>query len=153
MRLESIKPERTSTNMIDRNTYTIVGSIFLALFGLVTYRLFSRTPPPPPGPPGKLISGNVHLLPKSDVWRTYAKLAEIYGQSAKSDTKARFLTRIPLCGGLTGPVISLRYFNKRYVVLNSAKAAVDLLEARSSIYSDRPMVGFIICTCLWCEEV
>jgi len=105
--------------MLDRNlnTYSVVASILLALLALVTYRLASRTPPPPPGPQGKLIAGNVHQLPKSKIWRTYAKWAETYGH-----------------------VISFRVFNKRYVVLNSAKAAVDLLEARSSIYSDRPVL-------------
>ncbi|KIM82350.1 hypothetical protein PILCRDRAFT_8150 [Piloderma croceum F 1598] len=106
--------------MLDSQTFSIISSILLALLGLVAYRLFSYNHPLPPGPPGKLISGNLHQLPKNESWRTYAKWAETYG-----------------------PVIYLRAFHKRFVILNSAKAAVDLLETRSSIYSDRPVVWMV----------
>jgi hypothetical protein len=67
------------TNLLDSNTYSIVGCILLAFLGLVIYRLASHKLPLPPGPPGKLISGNVHQLPKSEGWRTYAEWAETYG--------------------------------------------------------------------------
>jgi hypothetical protein len=39
---------------------------------------------------------------------------------------------------LTGDVIYLNALGKQVVVLNSAQAAVDLLDKRSSNYSDRP---------------
>jgi hypothetical protein len=67
--------------MFDSQTFSIICSILLALLGLVAYRLFSHKHPLPPGPPGKLISGNLHQLPKNESWRTYAKWAETYGQS------------------------------------------------------------------------
>lgn len=44
--------------------------------------------------------------------------------------------------GLTpsiGPLISWSMFGKTTVVINSAKIVQDLLESRSSIYSDRPL--------------
>ena len=37
-----------------------------------------------------------------------------------------------------GSICSIRVFGQRIVILNSLKAATDLLEKRSSIYSDRP---------------
>lgn len=107
--------------MFDGDAHSIVVSTLLVLLGLIiTYGLASRKQSLPPGPPGKLISGNAHQLPNTKRWLTYAKWAETYG-----------------------PVIYFRIFHKRFVVLNSAKAVVDLLENRSSIYSDRPKVWML----------
>jgi len=106
--------------MPDSQTFSIICSTLLVLITLVAYQLFSHKHPLPPGPPGKLISGSLYQLPKNESWRTYAKWAETYG-----------------------PVIYLRAFHKRLVILNSAKAAVDLLETRSPIYSDRPVVWML----------
>jgi hypothetical protein len=69
----------TTNIMLDSNTYVIVGCILLPLLALVTCGLASRQLPLPPGPPGKLISGNVHQLPKTEGYRTYAKWADVYG--------------------------------------------------------------------------
>ena len=40
-----------------------------------------------------------------------------------------------------GEVVSLTIFGRHMVILNSAKAAFDLLHKRSSIYSDRPYMA------------
>ena len=40
---------------------------------------------------------------------------------------------------LLGPIIYFRLFYKKIIVLNSGKVALDILEGRSAIYSDRPM--------------
>lgn len=40
--------------------------------------------------------------------------------------------------GAAGSVVYLSIFGRSIIVLNSAKAAFDLLDKRSSIYSDRP---------------
>jgi hypothetical protein len=109
--------------------------------GFVAYRLFSYNHPLPPGTPSKLFSGNLHQMSKNESWRTYAKLVETYGHF-NQESSLCFQCR-SRCDGLTGPVIyiHLRAFHKRFVILNSEKAAVDLLETRSSIYSDRPVVS------------
>jgi hypothetical protein len=57
----------------------IVGSAVLALLVFFAHRLAYRKLPLPPGPPAKFISGNVHQVPKSEPWRTYAKWLETYG--------------------------------------------------------------------------
>ncbi|KAL0070250.1 hypothetical protein AAF712_002742 [Marasmius tenuissimus] len=41
-----------------------------------------------------------------------------------------------------GPIYHLRLFNKYFIFLSTGKAALDLLESRSSIYSDRPRSVF-----------
>ncbi|EGN94381.1 hypothetical protein SERLA73DRAFT_96479 [Serpula lacrymans var. lacrymans S7.3] len=71
--------------------------------------------PVPPGPKPKFWTGNVHQLPTSNAWVTYMKWSQQYG-----------------------PVVFFRIFSRQYVVLNTVKAAIDLLESRSGIYSDRP---------------
>lgn len=43
-------------------------------------------------------------------------------------------------GRIIGSVFMLRIFNQKIIVLNSHAAVMDLLETRSSIYSDRPVV-------------
>lgn len=39
---------------------------------------------------------------------------------------------------ISGPLVYFRMFNTRVLILNSGKSALDLLETRSAIYSDRP---------------
>ncbi|KAG7097523.1 hypothetical protein E1B28_004866 [Marasmius oreades] len=70
--------------------------------------------PLPPGPPQKWISGNLQQLPKFQPWFTYAEWSKVYG-----------------------PIFHFRAFTINTIVLNNGKAALDLLESRSSIYSDR----------------
>lgn len=70
----------------------------------------------PPGPKGYPIIGNVWDIPRERAWLTYAEWAERY----KSD------------------VVQFTVFGTRTVILNSLKAATELLDKRSSIYSDRP---------------
>ncbi|EKM55820.1 uncharacterized protein PHACADRAFT_209340 [Phanerochaete carnosa HHB-10118-sp] len=70
----------------------------------------------PPGPKGLPIVGNAWDLPAEGCeWVAYQR----WGKQYDSD------------------VIFLRFFGAPVVVLNSAKAALDLFEKRSTIYSDR----------------
>ncbi|QRV81303.1 cytochrome P450 family protein [Ceratobasidium sp. AG-Ba] len=76
--------------------------------------------PPSPGEP-EWIVGHVRSLPPGSDHRYFAQL----GQDLNSD------------------IISFTIFGQTTVVLNSATAANDLLEKRSSIYSDRPEMMMI----------
>ncbi|KAH9482218.1 Cytochrome P450 monooxygenase 208 [Psilocybe cubensis] len=71
----------------------------------------------PPGPNPRLITGNLQQLPKSDHWLEFTSWAKTYG-----------------------PVTYFRVFHSKTIILNSLKAAADLLDSRSSIYSDRPIM-------------
>ncbi|TFY58716.1 hypothetical protein EVJ58_g6245 [Rhodofomes roseus] len=69
----------------------------------------------PPGPRPLPILGNAHQMPSDFAEKVFAQWKDLYGD-----------------------VIFLRMFNTPVLVLNSAKAARDLLEKRSTKYSDRP---------------
>lgn len=45
------------------------------------------------------------------------------------------LSDLPLCAG---PISSVSIFGKNIIILNDAKAAFNLLEKKSSLYSNRP---------------
>ncbi|KAH9834632.1 uncharacterized protein C8Q71DRAFT_859598 [Rhodofomes roseus] len=69
----------------------------------------------PPGPRPLPILGNAHQMPSDFAEKVFAQWKDLYGD-----------------------IIFLRMFNTPVLVLNSAKAARDLLEKRSTKYSDRP---------------
>lgn len=95
----------------------------------------SRSSHLPPGPKPRFFTGNVHQFPRSEAWKVYAEWAKQYGMCSPFAP-----SRIPSDCSITGSVFMLRIFNQKIVVLNSHAAVMDLLEARSSIYSNRPMV-------------
>ncbi|KAI0078417.1 cytochrome P450 [Panus rudis PR-1116 ss-1] len=74
-----------------------------------------RRLPLPPGPKGYPLIGNMLDLPTVTPWKTYREWSRTYGELVYLD--------LPL---------------RPTVILGSAKAAFDLLEKRSDIYSDRP---------------
>ncbi|KAF8915153.1 cytochrome P450 [Mucidula mucida] len=87
-----------------------------AVIALLLYnKRYTNRLPLPPGPPGSLLSGNLHSAPKQLPWLAYTKWKDTYG-----------------------PVVHLRTFGKSTIILNTAQAVQDLMEARATIYSDRP---------------
>ncbi|KAF9461977.1 cytochrome P450 [Collybia nuda] len=87
----------------------------VVLFTFVYRQFTTQNLPLPPGPKPRFFTGNIHQVPFTTPWLTYASWSKIYG-----------------------PLVYLRIFKTRVLVLNTAKSALDLLEARSAIYSDRP---------------
>ncbi|EJD42939.1 cytochrome P450, partial [Auricularia subglabra TFB-10046 SS5] len=71
--------------------------------------------PLPPGPPAHGVLGNVADIPTSNEWEVYTEMGKKYGA-----------------------VIHLRILTRRIIVLNNLQVAMDLLNKRSNIYSDRP---------------
>ncbi|KAF5374224.1 hypothetical protein D9758_004661 [Tetrapyrgos nigripes] len=99
----------------------------LALIGLVTLtvRVFYKPKRNlPPGPKGLPVLGNVFQLPQTLQFLRFAEWKEEFG-----------------------PIFSLNLAGQTVVVLNSHKVAADLLDRRSTMYSDRPrfiMAGEIL---------
>ncbi|KAJ6503710.1 cytochrome P450 [Mycena sanguinolenta] len=87
---------------------------FLAFF---MHRFQRRRAPFPPGPPGIPFIGNLFQLPLEQPWIMYESWAKQYGD-----------------------IVHLTAFGQHIVLLNSESAVLDLLERRSSIYSDRPQL-------------
>lgn len=75
--------------------------------------------PLPPGPPKLPFLGNLHQTPsdKNNLWKKYQEWHKIYG-----------------------PVMSLKYGQRKIITLGSHKATHDLLNRRNNIYSSRPRI-------------
>ncbi|KDR82762.1 hypothetical protein GALMADRAFT_238276 [Galerina marginata CBS 339.88] len=85
------------------------------------FQLEAPSLPYPPGPPGKgFLSGNMSDIPTTKSWEIYAEWGKKYGE-----------------------IVHLRIYSQHMVVLNSFEVAKDLLEKRSSVYSDRPQFSMI----------
>ncbi|PPQ89805.1 hypothetical protein CVT25_007410 [Psilocybe cyanescens] len=86
------------------------------LWALAGFRFRAKGLRLPPGPtPQSFIFGNLAQVPKVEPWLTFTSWAQTYG-----------------------PIVHFRVFNNHTVLLNTAKAVFDLLESRSSVYSERP---------------
>ncbi|KAG6819996.1 hypothetical protein H0H93_006699, partial [Arthromyces matolae] len=101
----------------------LVSFVAFTFLYLLWLRLKRRQSPPlPPSPPADPILGHLRFIPATDQDVFFYNLGKEY----ESDN------------GFEGDVIYLHVLGKPMIVLNSVKAAVDLLEKRSMNYSDRP---------------
>lgn len=92
--------------------------IFLLLWAVLRGKR-SNNLPFPPGPKGHPLIGNIYDIPRHYAWLTYHKWARTYGN-----------------------ILHVRTFGADTIILNSLEASIELLDKRSSDYSDRPrMVG------------
>lgn len=122
--------------------HPLTGLVALGLLAIIVYRrVIARKLPLPPGPTGELIAGSLKPLMTLRPWLVYMKWAETYGKDPPA-SRICISSKLKLNSpNLSGPVISYRVYHQRVVVLNSAKAVVDLLESKAPIYSDRPIVS------------
>ncbi|KAF9232016.1 cytochrome P450 [Melanogaster broomeanus] len=74
----------------------------------------------PPGPTPVPILGNVLSLNRDEPWKTYTEWQAAYGN-----------------------IVYARFLDQEVIILSSQSDAVELLEKRSRIYSDRPVVATI----------
>ncbi|SJL17632.1 uncharacterized protein ARMOST_21188 [Armillaria ostoyae] len=72
----------------------------------------------PPGPRPFLFFGNLFDIPSKSPWETYATWRQQYGAD----------------------LLHLTIFQHHIIVINSYSVAVDLLDKRSAIYSDKPVL-------------
>ncbi|KAL5532092.1 hypothetical protein ACEPAF_5656 [Sanghuangporus sanghuang] len=97
----------------------LAGSVAVYIIG----RYIASRPkyPLPPGPKPKPIIGNLLDIPKPDEkeWIHWAKHKELYG-----------------------PISSVTVFGQTIVILNDLQIAIDLLDKKSSIFSERPVLVF-----------
>jgi len=90
----------------------------VVLWKIPSFFLFRKTTPYPlpPGPPGEPLLGHLRVVPSNKPEIAYAKWSKDYDSD----------------------VLYFNILGQPVVVLNSVKAAVDLLDKRGSNYCDRP---------------
>ena len=84
----------------------------------------------PPGPKPLPLVGNLFDLPKELDWVHWAKHKDVYG-----------------------PISSVTVFGQTLIILNDLKAATDLFETRSNIYSNRPTLTFGGEMCVYIDSI
>ncbi|PHH79158.1 hypothetical protein CDD80_5525 [Ophiocordyceps camponoti-rufipedis] len=97
-------------------TWAVVLTAALSMLARFILRLGQKTLPLPPGPPGEPILGHLRIIPAYGPQHAYMRWSGTYGSD----------------------ILSLRVLGKPIIVLNSARAAIDLLVKRGDNYSDRP---------------
>ena len=113
-----------------------------SLLSVIVYRLLQIRERPrlpfPPGPAGMRLGlwliGNLGDLPTQYPWLKYEKMGQDLGKYLQGGPLSVAETHRRCLGS---DILHLEFFGTHLVVLNSEKAATDLLEKRSSIYSDR----------------
>jgi hypothetical protein len=120
--------------MLNLNRYDILLAVVVAFSGLAFLVVHTgrRCLPFPPGPKRLPIVGNLFNMPSREEWVTYMNWSKDYSMShLPPSLNTQF-------GPRSGSdVIHVDVLGNHIVILNSMKSANDLLEKRSSIYSDR----------------
>lgn len=86
----------------------------------------------PPGPPGWPLIGNIGM-PYVKPWLVFAEWGKKYGKYLS------FYPNIHFYRLYAGDMSHISILGQHIVVLNSVKTSIDMLDKKSSVYSDRPV--------------
>ncbi|KAL1661014.1 cytochrome P450 [Schizophyllum commune] len=103
---------------IARSLNIVLCGVGAALLAVVLLRR-RRSLPLPPGPPSLPIIGGLLSMPNEREWLTFAEWGRTYGD-----------------------ICSVSVLRQTMIIINSPRIAMDLLDRRSAIYSDRPSIAF-----------
>ncbi len=113
-----------------------VAAFLLAASLYTIFRVRSRGLPYPPGPQRIPIIGNLLDMPSHEEWVTYKEWSDQYGTVPQL-----FCPSLQACHATLivsgSDVVHTDVLGTHMVIINSAKAANELFDKRSSIYSDR----------------
>lgn len=115
---------------IPEPVFAFCGCVLALLF----IRRMVRKPKYLPGPPGLPLLGNILQIPDTDSWELYAEWRALYGLTASTFSELMLMVL------RQATQFTWTRWGSSIIVLNSYKACIDLLEKRSDIYSDRPVM-------------
>lgn len=111
-----------------------VAACFFAALTYTLRHIRSSGLPYPPGPKRIPIIGNLLDMPSHEEWVTYKKWSDQYGRTPQHfHLQALYATLIIL----GSDVVHVDVLGTHMVIVNSTRAAKELFDKRSSIYSDR----------------
>ena len=87
----------------------------------------------PPGPKGLPLVGNIADMPSVKPWLTFAQWGQKYGKCSPFPL-AQYLYRF------LGDMAHIEVLGQHIVILNSVNTAMEMLDKKSSSYSDRPVL-------------
>ena len=108
---------------------------FILSFLLRKYLMSRKQRLHPPGPKPKPFIGNALDIPTEDVANAYIEWGRKYNSQQIKNPFYSFANIWPI-----GSIIHASALGTHIVVLNKLEDAVELLEKRATIYSDRPQV-------------
>jgi len=104
-------------SVVNEHPYRSLASAILGCAAIVRLARWMSRPSLPPGPKGYPLVGNLFDLPPTHLWE-----------------------KLGAWGSQYGDFLYVSALGQEMIILNSTKAAEDLLEKRSAKYSDRPVV-------------
>ena len=90
----------------------------------------------PPGPPAEPLLGHIRVIPQENAERAYFRWSKEYGEFRQPSS----LSFADVSSG--SDLIHVRVLGQPIIVLNSVESAVELLEKRGAIHSDRPFFAY-----------
>jgi hypothetical protein len=86
----------------------------------------------PPGPTGWPLVGNISDMPYVKPWLTFAEWGKKYGECLS-------LCQYYPSRRIVGAISHIEVLGQHIIVLNSVKATMEMLDKKSSVYSNRPV--------------
>ena len=145
VQMETVAP---ILDMANDHPYLSAASVALGCAALMRLARGQRSDLPP-GPKGYPIIGNLFDMPSTHAWEKFGEFGEKYGASHGSQLSHTFHFGKKCVHEFlhAGEITHLNVMGQVTIILNSSRAAVDLLDKRSATYSGRPvamMCGEII---------